>query len=71
MNAARQQFKIMTALIALLGVSLLGIAVSAALNGVWSAAVFIGVLALVLLVTVGVGLKRVCFAKPCASSPLP
>ena len=66
-----QHFKLITLLIALLGVSLLGIAVSAALNGVWSAAAFIGVAGFALLATVGLGIKRVFFAKLGSSSVLP
>ena len=58
MPVHRQAFLWMSAIIAVGGLSLLGVAISAARAGVWSAAGFIGLLGVALIATMVLGLTR-------------
>lgn len=67
----RDAFFLMTAIIALGALGLLGTALSAALEGVWTAAVFIGALGTVLLGTVVLGLLRARAWRKATKTPGP
>lgn len=64
MPVYRQAFLWMSAIIAVGGLSLLAVAVSAARAGVWSAAAFIGLMGVILVATVILGLTRYRYSPP-------
>lgn len=67
MPVHRQAFLWMGAIIAAGGLGLLAVAISAARAGVWSAAIFIGLMGVTLVATVVLGLTRYRYSPPSRS----